>query len=204
MARDGWIERLSKGIYYKARETRLGRSRPNPSALRKLAGTRKSVFPAGLAAANFLGFTTQTGSRAELSTIAGSLPRKLIGSQTLVHTRRPHAWSTLSQADAALLDFIRSGGATSELPTEETSLRTAQLLSQKGRFERLLRVAESEPPRVRAILGAIGQQLGKREAALKRLRDSLNPLSRFDFRLLAGLPYATGWQSKTRGPHEVV
>ena len=38
------------------------------------------------------------------------------------------------------------------------------------------------------MLGAIGEQMGWNPAALRRFRNSLNPLSRFDFGLLAGLP----------------
>jgi hypothetical protein len=60
----------------------------------------------------------------------------------------------------------------------------------------LLKVADSEPPRVRAMLGAIGKQLGVGAAVLKRLKTSLNPFSRFDFRLLSGLKYANHWQVK--------
>ena len=37
MARDGMIERLSKGVYYRNRQTSLGKSRPNPAAIQKLA-----------------------------------------------------------------------------------------------------------------------------------------------------------------------
>src|SRR6202050_4362439 len=60
LTRQGAIERLSKGVYYRTRETALGKSRPNPAAIQKLASTRKTVYPAGVAAANLLGFTTQT------------------------------------------------------------------------------------------------------------------------------------------------
>jgi hypothetical protein len=103
------------------------------------------------------------------------LPRKLVGSETIIHTRRPQAWAKLSQEDAAMPDFLRQGGATSELSPEETILRTLKLLLEDDRFEHLLKVAATEPPRVRAILGAIGEQLGNSQAALQRLRDSLNP-----------------------------
>ena len=41
----GEIERLSKGVYYRTRETAFGKSRPNPAAIRKLASRRKTVFP---------------------------------------------------------------------------------------------------------------------------------------------------------------
>ena len=199
LARTGTLERLSKGIYYKTRPTAFGHSRPNLSAIQKLAAKYQPVFPSGLAAANLLGFSTQTGRQNEVSTSAGSLPRKLVGQDTVIHARRPAAWNTLSPEDAALLEFLRCGGATSEFSPEQTIKRTLALLSEKRRFERLLKVADTEPPRVRAMLGAIGEQLGKKPSALQRLHDSLNPFSKYDFGLLAGLQHAKKWQSKN-GP----
>ena len=196
LARSGVVERLSKGVYYRARQTTLGRSLPNPAAMQKLASRRKDVFPSGIAAANLLGFTTQTARRGEVATSALSLPRKLLGADTVIHTRRPDAWKTLSAEDAALLDFLRRGGKTSELSPQETIRRTLKLLSQKGRFDRLVKIAGSEPPRARALLGALGDQLRARPALLARLRESLNPLSRFDFGLFSGLPNASRWQAR--------
>ncbi len=196
LKREGVLERLSKGVYYRPRDTAFGKSRPNPATIQKLASRRKTFFPAGIAAANLLGFTTQTARRGEIATNALSLPRKLVGGETVIHTRRPQAWASLSQEDTALLDFLRRGGNTSELSPQDTINRTLKLLSEKGRFQRLLKVADSEPPRVRAMLGAIGDQIGQKNALLKRLRDSLNPFSRFDFGLLSGLSQARAWQAK--------
>lgn len=48
------------------------------------------------------------------------------------------------------------------------------------------------------MLGALGKELGKRPRALKRLRASLNPLSRYDFGMLKVLPGAKRWQAKER------
>ncbi|MHB8656237.1 MAG: DUF6088 family protein [Terriglobia bacterium] len=196
LMRQGEVERLSKGIYYRARETAFGKSRPNPAAIHKLASGRKTVFPSGIVAASLLGFTTQSARRSELATSSLSLPRKLVGEDTVIHTRRPEAWAGLSQTDAALLDFLRRAGRPSELPPRETVRRTLTLFSENGHFERLFKVADSEPPRVRAIIGAIGEQLGKSDAALRRLRASLNPISRFDFGQLTGLQHARKWQAK--------
>lgn len=116
----------------------------------------------------------------------------------MIHTRRPEAWAFLSERRAALLDFLRRAGRTSELSQEETTRHTIMLLSEKGRFERLPRIAASEPPRVRAMIGAIGQQLGKNPRTLRRLRNSLNPFSRFDFGLLARPRHARDWQARER------
>jgi hypothetical protein len=198
LARKGTIERLSKGVYYRARETTFGKSRPNPALIQKLASARKGVFPSGIAAANMLGFTTQNRKEGEVSTSAGSLPRKLIGRHTIVHTRRPETWKRLSQADAALLDFLRLGGRASEMTPEETIARTIDLLSEEGRFERLMMVADAEPPRVRALLGALGEAMRRPEDLLRRLRATLNPYSRFDFGVFSGLPAASKWQAKGR------
>jgi hypothetical protein len=69
---------------------------------------------------------------------------------------------------------------------------------EPGLFERLLKVSPSEPPRVRAMLGAIGEQLGQLESRLSALRKSVNPLSRFEFGNLIALEHARQWQAKER------
>jgi hypothetical protein len=117
----------------------------------------------------------------------------------MVHTRRPVAWSTLSESDAALLDFLRSRGRASELSPAETIRKTLSLLSNAQTFERLVSVSDTEPPRVRAMLGALGAELHKDPRALQRLRRSLNPLTRFDFGLFSGLTRAREWQAKETG-----
>ena len=196
LTRKGTIERLSKGVYYRNRETAFGKSRPNPAAIRSLASRRKTLFPSGMTAANLLGFTTQMPRQGEIATSALSLPRKLIGKDTLIHTRRPEAWADLTEKDAALLDLLRHGAKFSELSQEDTIRKLLALLSKQGSLNRLLKVADSEPPRVRAMLGALAEKLGTNRRTLQRLRASLNSLSRFDFGMLIALPNANNWQAK--------
>jgi hypothetical protein len=200
LAEAGTIERVSKGVYYRPRTTPFGKSLPNTVAVQHMASDRNPVFPSGVAAAGMLGFTTQTARRYEVATTAGSLPRKLMGQDAVIHTRRPAAWAALTDTDAALLDFLRRGGRTSELTPNDTIVRTLALFSERGRFARLLKTAPSEPPRVRALLGAIGEAIGATHNALTQLRRSLNPSSRFDFGLLTGLPAASQWQARARRP----
>jgi hypothetical protein len=200
MARSGTLQRLSKGVYYHGRRTALGPSRPNPSALLQLAARRHPIFPTGTAAASVLGFTTQTPARRELATCAASLPRALVGSDARIVTRRPAAWSRLDETDGALLDFLRHGGVSCELSPAAGIRRTMRLLGEARRFERLASAARTEPPRVRAMLGALGERLSGHAAAVERLRASLNPLSRFDFGIYAHLPNAAAWQSKAPRP----
>lgn len=198
LARQGQLQRLGKGLYYRPRQTAFGPSLPNPTALRALPLQQRAIFPSGLAAANLLGFTTQNSARIELATDGLSLPRMIVGKEAVIHTRRPPAWRSLRQTDGALLDFLRNRGMTSELAEGDTVQKLLGYFREPGRFTRLLAAAPSEPPRVRAMLGAIGQQLGKPRKMLARLRVSLNPFTQFDFGTLAALPYATEWQAKQR------
>ena len=204
LTRNGILERLSKGVYYRPRATAFGSSRPNPTAIRRLAEKTKTIYPSGTTAANILGFSTQTSRRSELATSSLSLPKKLIGAETRVHARRPEAWKSLSETEAALLDFLRRAGKTSELSAERTIQKTLALLATDRHFERLLKVADSEPPRVRALLGALAEELKRDPAAQTRLRASLNPLSRFDFGQFASLTHARKWQAKERRHRETV
>ena len=140
----------------------------------------------------------------EVATDGSSLPRLIVGKETVIHTRRPESWRELSQTDAALLDFLRKRGESSELSAKETKEKLLEYFREQGRFERLLKIALSEPPRVRAILGAIGQELGQPQTRLQGLKRDLNSLSRFDFGLLAVLRHAKEWQAKERKTDEAV
>jgi hypothetical protein len=48
------------------------------------------------------------------------------------------------------------------------------------------------------MLGALVEQLGTNRGTLRRLRASLNSLSRFDFGMLTALPNAGKWQAKEK------
>lgn len=202
LARKGIIQRLGKGLYYRPRQTAFGASKPNTSQLLPMPILKGGIFPAGVSAANLLGFTTQNTAKKEIATTRLSLPRLIVGQETIIHTRRPESWQELSDKDAAILDFLRRHGADSELSLESTVQKIIEHLLEPGRLERLFKVALTEPPRVRAMLGAIGQQLGYPETMLHSLRKSLNPLSRFDFGNLITLKYARQWQAKERKTHE--
>lgn len=196
LAHAGIVRRIGKGLYYRPRQTALGESQPNRAQLSSLPTLSHGVFPSGIAAANLLGFSTQAPARQEVATDGVSLPRQLVGESTIIHTRRPEAWRQLPETDTALLDLLRRRAETSELPPPQTVERLLALFRQQGRYERITAVAASEPPRVRAMLGAIGQQIGKPERVLIPLRKSLNPLTKFDFGALGALQHAREWQAK--------
>ena len=196
LAKDGTLERIAKGIYYRPGTSAFGKTSPNPRRLRELASKQHRLFHAGLAAANLLGFSTQTPSGPHFSTASTSVHRRLLGENATIHTRRPEAWNQLEAEEAAILEMLRDAGKHSELSAAESTQRLLELLGTKRRLENLLKVAATEPPRVQAILGAAGQELGKSERLLAPVRARLNPLSRFEFGKFAALTFAGQWQAK--------
>jgi hypothetical protein len=195
LVKEGILQRISKGHYYHPRPTRFGYSQPVRSELPyQLTQTR--VYPAGVNAANLLGFTTQNAIDGTFATTANSLPTAWLGQRAKLYTRRPSTWENLSATEAALLDFLRSRGAWSDLSPAETNLQLLNHFRVPRRFERLVAIAHAEPPRVRAMLGAIGQELKYAKDLLQQLSIGLNPYSRFEFGKLSSLWYAQEWQAK--------
>jgi len=196
LAHERVIQRVAKGIYFRPRATMFGESQPARSDV-LAQRLRMPLKPAGLTAANLLGFTTQNPTVHEYATTASAVSRQaLAGEKIKIYTRRPEAWKDLSAEDAALLEFLRDRGRTSELSDKETQVRLLSLLKESGRFQRLVAASASEPPRVRAMLGALGQGLQVDLSFLDTLKASLNPLSRFDFGVLSSLRHAKDWQAK--------
>jgi Family of unknown function (DUF6088) len=195
LVKEGILQRISKGHYYHPRPTRFGYSQPVRSELPyQLTQTR--VYPAGVNAANLLGFTTQNAIDGTFATTASSLPTAWLGQRAKLFTRRPSTWENLSATEAALLDFLRSRGEWSDLSPPETIEQLLNHFRVPGRFDRLVAIAHAEPPRVRAMLGAIGQELKHAKDLLQQLRMGLNPYSRFEFGKLSSLWYAQEWQAK--------
>lgn len=193
LAQEGELRHVEKGVYYRPVPTSFGMSVPSASAM--TAQTLNApLHPAGLSAANALGLTTQNPLRPEFATPAPGPPTAL--RNAIVHTGRPPQRARLSAEDGALLEILRERARSSDLPPEATAERLKRLLADEERFRRLVTAAMAEPPRVRAMLGALGQELAMPDPLLNRLRKSLNPLSRFEFGQLRSLEHAREWQAK--------
>jgi hypothetical protein len=193
LTKEGELKRVAKGVYYHPRQTSFGPSVPSSVAV--TAGTVVAgLYPAGLSAANELGLTTQNPYRAEFATVAPAPPRAL--RDFVVHTDRPAARENLSRGEGALLEVLRDRAKTSDLSPERTATQLLRLLNDDASFKRLARAALFEPPRVRAMLGALGEELNMSPRVLDSLKQSLNPLSRYDFGALRSLRFAREWQAK--------
>ncbi len=193
LAAAGELQRIRKGLYFRPKTTVLGPTLPSATAA--LAKTfHAPLHPSGLTAASTLGLTTQNPGRGEYATPAAAGPGAL--PDATVHTRRPHTRYGLSDLEGALLEVLRDRARASDLDAQATIDRLVARLRDPREFAHLAQASLAEPPRVRALLGALGEQAGQAPGLLEPLRDSLNPLTRFDFGPLRALPNARRWQAK--------
>jgi hypothetical protein len=192
LTKAGTIRRARKGVYYAPRQTVLGEVPFDPIEVGR-AASAVPVYPAGLSAASMLGLTTQVPARAELvvegrrTTAPGAVELK-----SRHGTRR----ADLTAPEAALLEVLRDLDRYTDLSPTDTVERLEVVVQSPESRRRLLRAAIGEPPRVRAMVGALAEHSGASESELHRLRSSLNPTSRFEFGPLKELPAAKGWRAR--------
>jgi hypothetical protein len=193
LAKKGRIRRVRKGVYYVPHVTRFGATNPDPSSVVAAVLTRRGIAwsPTGLAAYNRLGLTTQVSPK---TTFAVSRKVRLAsaGSSTKL-SLRPVVRGA-SADERAVLDALRDLRWIPDTTPEHVVIRIADLFrSKRVSFERVARFARREPPRVRAVLGAIGTSIGARPHLLEELKGSLNPMTHFSLGLSDKLETAREW-----------
>lgn len=197
LTKRGRIRRARKGVYYVPRVTRFGATNPDPSSVAAAVLTRRGIAwnPTGLAAYNRLGLTTQVSPT---TTFAVSRKVRLasVGSSTRLRlSLRPGAIVRGATADErAVLDALRDLRWIPDTTPEHVIARIGDLFrSNRISFERVARFARREPPRVRAVLGAIGSSIGADLNILEELKGSLNPMTHFSLGLSDKLETAREW-----------
>ena len=145
MAADGDILRIRKGLYWKGTTTTLGMSPPRVDEVALQLGGPGSG-PAGVAAAHWLGLTSQVPATF-LTAVPGRAPGSCPGMR---FTQRPidRLLHSLTPAEVAVLEVLRAGPAVVETPWEVLPQVIAQLAaSRTARLEVLDEAVESEPHR---------------------------------------------------------
>ncbi|HEU4565339.1 MAG TPA: DUF6088 family protein [Gemmatimonadaceae bacterium] len=201
LAKAGELTRVRRGVYYRPGKTLFGMSTPDPEALADavLRARGEAPLPAGVGAFNRLGLTTQVPGAVTRATRRSAAPADL-GSVRLYTTPRPlDAQKGIRPEERAALEALRKITRIPDTRPRYVLERIGMLVRQgELDFVRLARFARAEPPRVRALLGALGEELRHGNVdmrvpteVLEELRESLNPLTSFTVRgAREALPHA--------------
>lgn len=145
MAADGDILRIRKGLYWKGATTALGMSPPRAEEVALELGGPGSG-PAGIAAAQWLGLTSQVPTTF-LTAVPGRAPSPCPGVR---FTQRPidRLLHSLTPTEVAVLEVLRAGPAVVETPWEELPDVIAGLAASGSvRLDVLDEAAATEPHR---------------------------------------------------------
>ena len=145
VAAAGDVLRIRKGLYWKGTKTALGISPPGVEEVALELGGAGSG-PAGVAAAHWLGLTSQVPSTF-LAAVPGRVPSPWPGAR---FTQRPidRLLHSLTPAEVAVLEVLRAGPAVIETPWEELPDVIAGLAASGSvRLDALDEAAATEPHR---------------------------------------------------------
>ena len=179
LSRKGLIQRLSKGRYYKPKQTKYAVLKPTDSEILKSILQKNGGYVGGSSALNRMGISTQVPSEI---VIAGSRSnRKVqIANLRLRFTKGPQFDSEQQGQNASdIMEVLKAFKRIT--PSEKTlALRKVskelQVLNKKE-IDLLVERSLQCRPYVRALLGAILENNGKSSSQIEALRQSLNPIS---------------------------
>lgn len=196
---DGLLRRVRRGVYYVPKKTRFGESKPElDRVMAHLLNHRGITYaPTGTAAYNGLGLTTQVSPKITYRVnrpVRSVDPGRRFFNVRSVTISPSYEVEGLGSSELAALDALKDLDRILDATPAETVGRIMDLI-RSGRLslKRLVRLARHEPPRVRALVGAIGSHLGAPKM-VRRLKKSLNPLTNFSLSVSSVLPNAAEWQ----------
>lgn len=195
---DGTLERQSKGIFYKPKQTVFGALQPREDELLKQYLFKKGqriAYITGASLYNEMGLTTQipftivlaSKSRRSTLLVIGNLKIKPVRSYADVTNDNYHLLGILDAIKDfnTISDMNRQSGIT--ILTNKLKTLTPQQILE------IIECALSYRPRVRSLLGAI-LELMDSSLDLTVLKKSLKPLSKYKWGITAKiLPNATKW-----------
>ncbi|NHE67809.1 hypothetical protein G9U53_26245 [Rhodococcus sp. D-46] len=162
LVREGELERVRRGLYWRGVKTPLGMSPPPEAALvSELLGTQRGVGPAGLSAASALRLSTQVPRFQQIAVPCrvpvGDFRVKFSGR----NSSSGRAAANLTGLEVAFLEVLRDL-SVSELDASSSRRRLDEVLtSDLVRPAKLAAAASTEPAAVRARLSAMLTDCGQ-------------------------------------------
>lgn len=196
LSKKGDLRRIRRGVYYRPKKTAFGESHPKPEEVVKfLLRDRKAVRTDEF---NRLGLTTQMSNTLTSASERPVRMKSLRGIPLRFVSRPLSKQKGILDEERTVLDSLRSIDRIPDTTPEKAISRMVHLLKRgKFDFDRLAKFALNEPPRVRALLGAIGEDVGIDSTRLVPLRRSLNPISAYRISGVSGiLKNSSSWQIK--------
>ena len=182
MQKKGLIKKISKGIFYKPKMTVFGELKPGDQEILRpylFKDGKRIAYITGTALYNQLGLTTQMAFRIKIA----SRQKRIYVNRGTIKATPVKSYADVTDSNYELLGFLDALKDIKIIPdcnpNTAVSILEGKIKKMKEKeIKEIIQYALLYPPRVRALLGAILEQL-KRKKEIWKLKDSLNPLSQF-------------------------
>lgn len=191
LVKEGVLKRAKRGFYFRSKKTILGETSYTDIQLALSKAKNKCEFycVSGLAGYNELGLTTQVPNDIVIACDYNLRSEKRI---KYIYRKRP---INGGKNERIVLDAIIDIKVIPDTTIEKTINRIKALINSKRvSLKSLVESAFYETTRVKSIIGAIAEELNFDSSLLKKLKDSLNPVSMVYLNVGNALMYANNWQ----------
>lgn len=194
LAAENKIVRVRRGVYYFPKETVLGKTEATTNDVINaiFAKKKKAIYPDAATAAYNLRITTQVPA---VITVVGDDNYRTVdynGTKVKISRRSMSHLKNATDEEVYIFEILRG---INKIPgaSPKDVINRLKVLLKKMELKDMLRLAKKEPPRVRALLGALCSEIKLKSELVKDLKDSLNPLTKYKLGLSEFLLKASEW-----------
>ncbi|MDR7371096.1 DUF6088 family protein [Flavobacterium aquidurense] len=181
----GVIKRARKGYYYKPKLSVFGEQKPREDVLLKLYlfdNNKQTAYITGTRLYNRLGLTTQVPSSIRIASLDRQIKGK-VGNLVIKPARSYVRVTSENVRYLEILDVIKDFNTIPDLQKKDGLAYLKKTIRNLNNIEikKLIAYGISYPPKVRALLGALLEEYYNDGGDLKKLRNSLNVTSRYQY-----------------------
>ena len=182
LAKTGQIKRLSKGQYYVPKKSKFGVLAPSEDQILATLVPNNAGYVAGLSVLNRLGLNTQVPNEIEIRGTRSNRKRT-VGNLRFKFNRGPIL--EVSPKDTVWVDVLEALRLIQQIQSTDSDRvlkKVKELIGANiSQVKRLIQLSQAYRPRVRALLGAILQDL--KLPYWEELKKDLNPLTSYKFNI---------------------
>ncbi|MCD6117929.1 hypothetical protein J7K93_13010 [bacterium] len=191
------IKRISTGVFYKPKQTVFGELKPDEEKIITpylFKNGRRIAYITGLLLYNKMGLTTQIPKEISIA----SNKKRIYISKENIKASAVKSYVEVTNENYKLLELLDALKDFKKIPDlnkkSAIQILTNKILELNNKQEKeLIEIALEYPPRVRAFLGALLENIDK-NINVKTLDNSLNPLSQYNLGLTKDiLPTVEKW-----------
>ena len=200
LIKKGMIKRISTGVFYKPKQTVFGELKPDEEKIITpylFQNGKRIAYITGLLLYNKIGLTSQIPKEISIA----SNKKRIYISKGNIKAKAVRSYVDVTDENFRFLELLDALKDFNKIPDLDkksviTILTNKIFKLNNEQRNKLISIALDYPPRVRAFLGALLENSGKKRE-LRILDDSLNPLSKYKLGIAKEiLPTVEKWNIK--------